>query len=457
MSDANTRSSPGPIATTALGIVHPEDALSVPQTLAAGFQHVIAMFGGTVLGPLLMGFDTNVAIFFSGIATLIFYAVLGGRVPSYLGSSFSFIGAVIAATGWAPQTGGMTVLNPHIDIALSGIIAAGAIYATTGLIAMATGTGWIERLLPPVLTGTIVAIIGLNLAPVCIGEISKNSFTQVMGLCTLLLMAILAVCFPLGSAPRRMSILIAAVIAYAMYYLAANLGLARMIGLEPTDPIVFTEIANAPWIGLPQFTAPAYSPSAIALIAPVAIVLVAENLGHIKAIGGMLGRERQFNGLIGRAFLADGLATVVSASCGGTGVTTYAENMGVMRVTGNFSTRTFVVAALFAILLGLSPKLGALVRTIPLPVIGGLSFVIFGIITAVGIGIWVQNHIDFTRSRTLITIGTALVIGSGNLTINLGGFAFGGIATATFAAIILYHVLGLVDVNAREDTAAPPG
>jgi putative pyrimidine permease RutG len=457
MSNAGTPSTRALDATPAPGIVRPEDRLPMLQTLAAGVQHVIAMFGATVLGPLLMGFDTNVAIFFSGIATLIFYAVLGGRIPSYLGSSFSFIGAVIAVTGWAPAAGGAMGLNPHIDLALSGIIAAGAIYAAIGALVMVIGAGWIEALLPPVLTGTIVAIIGLNLAPVCVGEISKNGFTQVMGLFTLLLVAVLAVCFPSGSVRRRMSILIGVVLAYAVYYFASNLGLARVIGLDPTDPIVFTQVATAAWIGLPHFTTPTYNPGAITLIAPVAIVLIAENLGHIKAIGGMLGRERQFNSLIGRAFLADGVATMVSASCGGTGVTTYAENMGVMRVTGNFSSRTFVVAALFAILLGLSPKLGALIHTIPLPVIGGLSFVIFGIITAVGVGIWVQNGVDFTRSRTLITVGTALVAGSGNLTINLGGFAFGGIATATFIAIIVYHLLGLVDANTREDAASPPG
>ncbi len=452
MHNADTTSAGGSIATRTVGIVQPEDKLPLPQTLAAGVQHVITMFGATVLGPLLMGFDTNVAIFFSGIATLIFFAVLGGRIPSYLGSSFSFIGAVIAVTGWAPQGAGAAItLNPHIDIALSGIIAAGAIYAAVGLLVMGIGAGWIEALLPPVLTGTIVAIIGLNLAPVCVGEISKNAFTQVMGLFTLLLVAVLAVGFPPGSTRRRMSILIGVVLAYAGYYIAANLGLARVIGLEPTDPIVFTQVANAAWTGLPHFIAPRYDAGSITLIAPVAIVLIAENLGHIKAIGGMLGRERQFNGLIGRAFLADGVATMVSASCGGTGVTTYAENMGVMRVTGNFSARTFVAAALFAILLGLSPKLGALIHTIPLPVIGGLSFVIFGIITAVGVGIWVRNGVDFTRSRTLITVGTAMVAGWGNLTVKLGGFAFGGIATATFVAIVVYHLLGLVDAGVRTD------
>lgn len=434
------------------GIVHPEDRLPPAQTLATGFQHVIAMFGGTVLGPLLMGFDPNVAIFFSGVATLIFYALLGGRIPSYLGSSFSFIGAVIAVTAWNPEANPTLTLNPHIDVALSGIIAAGALYAAIGLVVMATGTGWIDRLLPPVLTGTIVAIIGLNLAPVCVGEIGKSAFTQVIGLLTLLIVAVLAVVFPAGSARRRMSILIGVAIAYAVYYLAANWGLARAIGLAPGDPISFAGVAAAAWFGLPRFTVPTFSVSSITLIAPVAIVLVAENLGHIKAIGGMLGRERAFDGLIGRAFLADGVATMVSASFGGTGVTTYAENMGVMRVTGNFSSRTFLAAAAFALLFGLSPKLGALIHTIPLPVIGGLSFVIFGIITAVGVGIWVQHGVSFTHSRNLITVGTALVAGAGNLTLTLGGFTFGGIASATFLAIVVYHLLGLVENRERPTT-----
>lgn len=427
------------------GIVYPEDRLGWPQTLGAGFQHVIAMFGGTVLGPLLMGFDTNIALLFSGIATLMFYALLGGRVPSYLGSSFTFIGAVIAVTGWAPQGGG---LNPHIDVALSGIIAAGALYGAIGVLVMATGTGWIERLLPPVLTGTIVAIIGLNLAPVAVGDIGKTPFDQLMGLLTLLIVAMLAVYFPPGSARRRMSILIGIAIAYVAYYVAANLGVAAAIGLAPGDPIRFAAVRDAAWFGLPRFTAPAFSATSVTLIAPVAIVLVAENLGHIKAIAGMLGRERAFDALIGRAFLADGLATMVSASCGGTGVTTYAENMGVMRVTGNFASRTFVAAAGFAILFGLSPKLGALIHTIPVPVLGGLSFVIFGIIIAVGVGIWVQNGVSFTRSRTLITVGAALIAGAANLTVSLGGLSFGGIATATLLAIGVYHLLGVVESEA---------
>jgi xanthine/uracil permease len=208
------------------------------------------------------------------------------------------------------------------------------------------------------------------------------------------------------------------------------------------NPIDFSTIGNAAWLGMPNFSSPTFSASAIFLIAPVAVILVAENLGHIKAIGAMTGRN--LDPYIGRAFVGDGIATIVSGSGGGTGVTTYAENMGVMAVTKIYSSLVFIVAALFAILLGFSPKFGALILTIPGPVIGGLSIVIFGLITTVAGRIWVENKVDFSDSRNLIAAGVALIAGAGDFAINLGGFTMGGIGTATFGAIIVYHLLGWV-------------
>lgn len=190
---------------------------------------------------------------------------------------------------------------------------------------------------------------------------------------------------------------------------------------------------------MPNFTAPVFQPSAMALIAPVAIILVAENLGHVKAIGVMTGRN--MDPLLGRAFLGDGIATMVSGAGGGTGMTTYAENMGVMAVTKIFSTLLFVVAALFALLLGFSPKFGALILTIPGPVLGGLALVVFGLISATAGRIWVENKVDFSSPRNLITVGVALTVGAGDLMLKFGGFSLGGIGTATFGAIILYHIL----------------
>ncbi|HEY3583789.1 MAG TPA: solute carrier family 23 protein, partial [Casimicrobiaceae bacterium] len=382
------------------------------------------MFGSTVLAPLLMGFDPNVAILFSGIGTLIFFVLVGGRVPSYLGSSFAFIGLVIAVTGYGGQGP-----NMNIAVALGGIIACGVAYAIIGLIVMAVGYRFIDRLMPPVVTGSVVAVIGLNLAPIAVKGISGSSFDAWMGIATIVLVGLVAVRAP-GLA-RRLPILLGGIAGYLLYALFTNvLGMGK--------PIDFAGVANAAWIGVPNFTTPVWNANAIALIAPVAVVLVAENLGHIKAVAAMTGRN--LDRYLGRAFVGDALATMVAGSGGGTGVTTYAENIGVMAVTKVYGTLLFVVAALFAILLGFSPKFGGLISTIPGPVLGGLSIVVFGLITATGGRIFVQNRVDFSRPRNLVTAAVTLTIGAGDLALKLGGFTLGGIGTATFGAIILYQL-----------------
>jgi putative pyrimidine permease RutG len=414
------------------GDVMPDERLPAGQTLVLGIQHVVAMFGSTALAPLLMGFDPNLAIFFSGIATLIFFVVVGGRVPSYLGSSFAFIAVVIAATGYAG-----TGPNPQIPVALGGIIAAGALYTLIGAVVWAAGPAWVERIMPPAVTGAIVAAIGLNLAPIAVKGISASPVDTWIGLLTVVAVGAVAVYAP-GMA-RRLPILIGGAIAYLAYFFVANgLGLAK--------PIDFSGVSAAAWFGLPRFVAPVFEPSAMWLIAPVAVVLVAENLGHVKAIGAMTGRS--LDRYLGRAFVGDGLATILSGFGGGTGVTTYAENMGVMAVTRIYSTLVFVAAGLVAILFGLSPKFGALILTIPGPVIGGLSIVVFGLIAATAGRIWVENRVDFSRARNLLTAGVAVVLGAGDLTLKFGNFALGGIGTATFGAIIFYHLM-------RDDRAGP--
>ncbi len=414
------------------GIIAPDERLPWGQSIAMGVQHIFAMFGSTVLAPLLMGFDPNTAIFFSGIGTLIFFFIVGGRVPSYLGSSFSFITVVIAASAYAGVGP-----NPNLGVALGGIIAAGVVYALIGLLVMAVGYRWIEILMPPVVTGAVVAVIGLNLAPVAIGDLTpaggtatEVQFAALVGLLTVLAVALVAAYAP--GILRRLPILIGGVVGYVIYLLLAN-------GLGWGPAVDFSKVADAAWIGLPNFTAPKFELNAITLIAPVAIVLVAENLGHVKAVAAMTGRN--LDPYLGRAFLGDGLATIVSGAGGGTGVTTYAENIGVMAVTKIYSSLVFVIAAVVAIVLGFSPKFGALIGTIPVPVIGGLAIVLFGLIAATGARIWVQNKVDFSNSRNLITAGVALTMGAGNLILNFGNFSLGGIATATFSAIIVYQLL----------------
>lgn len=405
--------------------IAPDERLPWGKTIVLGIQHVVAMFGSTALAPIIMGFDPNTAIFFSGVGTLLFFLVTGGRLPSYLGSSFAFIAVVIAATGYAGSGP-----NPNIPVALGGIVAAGVVYAAIGLIVHFSGTAWVERLMPPVLTGAIVAAIGLNLAGVAVKGVSASGFDTAVGLFTVLAVALIAVHAP-GMA-RRLPVLLGAICGYLVYLICAN-------GFGFGKPIDFSAVAAAPLFGLPHFTGPVFTGTAMALIAPVAIVLVAENLGHVKAISAMTGRD--FDPILGRAFLADGLATIIAGFGGGTGVTTYAENMGVMAVTRVFSTLVFVVAGCVALLLGFSPKFGALILTLPEPVIGGLALVVFGLIAATAGRIWVENGVDFSDGRNLITVAVALTAGAGDLTVKIGSFALGGIGTATFGAIILYHLL----------------
>ena len=406
------------------GVIAPDERLPAAQTLALGLQHVVAMFGATVLAPLLMGFDPNVAILFSGIGTLIFFVLVGGRVPSYLGSSFAFIAVVIAATGYTGSGA-----NANLSIALGGIVAAGVVYVIIGVIVVAMGYRWIDRLMPPVVTGSVVAVIGLNLAPIAVKGISATQLDTWIGIATIVAVGLIAVRAP-GLA-RRLPVLLGGLAGYLLYALFTN-------GLGLGKPIDFAGVASAAWIGWPQLTVPTWSGQAIALIAPVAVVLVAENLGHVKAVSAMTGRN--LDPLLGRAFIGDGLATMVAGMGGGTGVTTYAENIGVMAVTKIYSTLLFVVAACVAIILGFSPKFGALIMTIPGPVLGGLSLVVFGLITATGGRIWVQNQVDFSRARNLVTAAVALTIGAGDLALRFGGFTLGGIGTATFGAILLYQL-----------------
>ncbi|MBL8568459.1 MAG: pyrimidine utilization transport protein G [Phreatobacter sp.] len=416
------------------GVVMPDERLPLGQTVVMGLQHVVAMFGATVLAPILMGFDPNVAILFSGIATLIFFVITGGRVPSYLGSSFAFIGPVLAAIGAGAAAGAA----PNIGVALGGIIAAGALYTLIGIVVMSVGHDWVEKVMPPVVTGAIVAAIGLVLAPIAISMASGtgannadgSAFSRWIALITVVAVGLFAVYSP--GLWRRLPILLGAIAGYVIYLIAAN-------GMGFGPPIDFSKVAAAPLFGMPKFTAPVFDAKAMVLIAPVAIILVAENLGHLKGIAAMTGRN--LDPYIGRAFVGDGVATMLSGSAGGTGVTTYAENMGVMAVTKIFSTLMFVAAALIAILLGFSPKFGALILTIPVPVLGGLAIVVFGLIAATAGRIWVENKVDFSNPRNLITVAVALVLGAGNFKLTLAGFTLDGIGTATFGAIILYHLL----------------
>jgi putative pyrimidine permease RutG len=408
------------------GVIGPDERLPWPQTTVMGVQHLIAMFGATVLAPILMGFDPNVAILMSGIGTLIFFLVTGGKVPSYLGSSFAFIGVVIAASGYAGSGP-----NANIGVALGGIIACGVLYTLIGVVVQAIGTGWIERFMPPVVTGAVVAVIGLNLAGIPIKNMAPTDFDKWMQGITFVCVALVAV-FSSGMV-QRLLILVGLIVASIVYAVLTN-------GMGFGKPLDLSGIASAAWFGMPNFSSPVFSANAMLLIAPVAIILVAENLGHIKAVTAMTGKN--LDPYMGRAFIGDGIATIVAGSAGGTGVTTYAENIGVMAATKIYSTAVFLVAGCMAVLLGFSPKFGALIQAIPLAVMGGVSIVVFGLIAVAGAKIWVDNKVDFSDNRNLLVAAITLVLGTGDYTLKFGDFALGGIGTATFGAILLWALIG---------------
>ncbi|EFA76778.1 regulator of chromosome condensation domain-containing protein [Heterostelium album PN500] len=411
-------------------IVTPEQRLPLGPTLFLSFQHVLAMFGSSVVCPLLMGFNANTGLLFSGIGTLIFYVCTGGRVPSYVGNSFAFIGVVNAATNFHYIPGGPT--NQHIPVALGGMFVCGLIYLAISLIVIFLGYRWLEILMPPVVTGAVVLAIGLNLAGSAITQAAVSGFDAWFSFCTVMSVALVTMYAP--GPLKRLPILIGGLFAYLLYLFFGLGGIGPGIDFKP--------VHEAKWIGAPPIHYPVFETGAITLIAPVAIILVAENIGHVKAVGSITGKP--IDQYIGRAFLGDSLATIFAVSFGSIGTTTYAENIGVMSITRVFSTLNFVIAGLVAIFLGLLPIFGGIIQTIPSGVFGGLSIVLFGMVAATGARIWISNKINFSKPRNMLTAGISLVLGIGmanGTVITWGVVKIDAIGAATLSAIILYQLL----------------
>jgi uracil-xanthine permease len=411
-------------------VVRPEERLSWSRTTGIGIQHVVAMFGATFLVPLLTGFPPATTILFSGVGTLLFLLVTRNRVPSYLGSSFAFIAPVIAAKA-----------HGGIPAALGGILVAGLLFFVVGVLIDRSGSGVIEWLMPPVVTGAIVALIGLNLAPVAKQNFAKQPLIAFVTLAAILLIGIVFKGFV-----GRLSVFLGVVVGYVVAALAGD--------------VDFGGVGKADWVGLPDFTAPHFNLRAIALIAPVVIVLVAENTGHVKAVAAMT--ERNLDDTLGKAYMGDGLATALAGLGGGSGTTTYAENIGVMAATKVYSTAAYLVAGVAAILLGLIPKFGALILTIPTGVLGGATTVLYGMIAVLGARIWVENRVDFRDPVNLVTAAVALIVGAADYSVAWGDLAFGGIALGAFGAIVIYRVLRAIGGppatagEARGDAIASP-
>ncbi|GGM20044.1 uracil-xanthine permease family protein [Promicromonospora citrea] len=402
-------------------VVAPHERLSWPRTIGIGLQHVVAMFGATFLVPVLTQFDPATTLFFSAVGTITFLLITGNRLPSYLGSSFAFIAPILAATASGDQS-----------VALGGVLATGVLLALIGVVVHVAGARWIQLVMPPVVTGVIVALIGLNLAPVAWGTCDEGGacsgfraapLTAVVTLASIVLIQVL-----FRGIVGRLAILLGVVVGYAFAGVRGEVDL--------------TAVREAAWVGFPHFTAPSFDPSVLGLFLPVVLVLVAENVGHVKSVAAMTGRD--YDRLTGRALLADGVATTLAGLGGGSGTTTYAENIGVMAASRVYSTAAYWVAAVGALVLSMSPKFGALVNTVPAGVLGGVTTMLYGMIGILGARIWVQARVDFSDPVNLTTAAVPLIIGIANFTWTAGDLQFEGIALGTAAALVIYHVMRAV-------------
>ncbi|WP_062389796.1 uracil-xanthine permease family protein [Demequina iriomotensis] len=423
--------------------VAPDERLTYPRTIGIGAQHVLAMMGSTLLVPALTGMPASTTMFFSAIGTALFLTITRNRVPSYLGSSFAFIAPLAAA--------GVTSANGPLDGAtiakgLGGILLAGILLALVGLIVSRFGSGWIDRSMPPVVTGAVVALIGLNLAGAAKSQWSASPWTALVTLAATLIAMVAFKGFL-----SRIAILFGAVIG----------GIFSALRGEWTTPIdtlagqtAVDHIKAASWFGIPEWHTPTFDGSVLVAFVPVVIILIAENIGHLKSVSAMT--DRDLDPETGRALLADGAATIVAGLGGGSGTTTYAENIGVMAATRVYSTLAYWAAAVVALLLSLVPKFGAMVAVIPVGILGGLSVLLFGLIAVLGARIWVENKVDFTNPVNLVTAAVALIVGTADFTATAGTMVFNGIALGALAALAIYHGLGWIGRRAGTHAVASP-
>ena len=387
--------------------------------LIAGLQQVFVMFGATVIVPLLTGLDVGVALIAAGVGTIIFHIVTGFGVPIFLGSSFAFIPPIIAIS---KMSGG------SLPMALGGVAVAGLLYIVVALIFTKVKPEKLWLVLPPVVTGSIIILIGLLLAPVAINNIGAGGVVWLTAFITFTTGVFIKVY--VGNRNKFFGTL------PIIFSLAVGYIVATLFGL-----VDFTYVAQASWIGIPKFSLPIFNWSAIAIAVPVAIVTIIEHFGDIVAVGGITGKDYIKSPGIHRTLIGDGIATTLSAMIGGPANTTYSENTGSLALTGNHNPVIMRIAALFAILLGFVPKFTAIIQSIPGPVIGGISVLLFGMIAATGIRTMVDNKVDLSLPNNLIVCSAILVIGLGVSILDIGGFKISGLGLASIVGIILNFFL----------------
>ncbi|CCH34175.1 solute carrier family 23 protein [Actinosynnema sp. NPDC047251] len=388
--------------------VSPQERLSWPLTIGFGAQHLVAMAGATILVPAATGLPVGTTLLFSGVGTLLFLIITRNRVPSYLGASFAFIAPLQAAR------------SEGIAAQLGGIVAAGLLVIIIGVAVKALGVRLLESVMPPVVTGAVVILIGLNLSHRAASSFAEQPLPAVVA------MGIILLCGVLGRRLFfRFSVLLGVVVGWVLGF---------VLGIVDTAPV-----ANAAWFGFPTLHAPELRPSVTLLILPVVIVLVAENVGHVKAVAGLTGRN--LDGSVGDSIIANGLSTTLAGFGGAPGTTTYSENIGAMGVTKVYSTAAYAVTGVMAILLAFSPKATAALGTIPPGVVGGATLVLLGLITLVGVRIWMDNRVDLANPGNALVGGAALVAGVGDLTLKLGNMELGGLVWGSLLVVILHPIM----------------
>lgn len=404
------------------------ERLPLIQSIPLSLQHLFAMFGATVLVPFLVGVDTSVALFSSGIGTLLYILITKGKIPAYLGSSFAFIAGMSAIIGSKP---GVLSDPEKIAFAMSGCFAAGLVYVVVALLIAKFGTDWINKLLPPVVVGSVVIVIGLALAETAVNMAMKGGGTVynpqyfTTALVSLGIAIIASVFFRgfLGVIP----ILIGIIGGYSYAFI--------------TGQVNFDTVINARVFAIPPFIFPKLHWGAIISLTPIALVTITEHIGHLFVTNNVVGRDFIKDPGLHRSLAGDGIATSVAALFGGPPNTTYGENIGVMAITRVFSVWVIGGAAVIAILLSFIPKVGAIIQTIPVPVMGGISILLFGIIASAGIRMLVEAGIDFSQKRNLIIASVILVLGIGGAELSIGEVTFHGMALATIVGVILNLII----------------
>ncbi len=454
--------------------VAPDERLSWGRTVGLGAQHVVAMFGATFVFPLVMGLNPQLAIMMSGIATICFLLIVQGKVPSYLGTSASFVGGVAAVRA---QGGGSADVT-------GAILIAGAVLLLIGVLIHFAGSHVLYLVLPPAVTGAVVMLIGFNLAPVVAGIYWPQDQWVAFATMAFVILVAVGVRGFLG----RIAIFLGLLFGYVLSWLAdawsgpitsalpgQNTLDAAGKACSPEGPycvatafahdrVSWAGVKAADWIGFPPHTDnatgvvgwhwPSFSVTFTLLVLPAVIALIAENTGHVKAVGEMT--KRDLNPVMGRAIAADGFGTVLASSVGGSPTTTYAENIGVMAATRVYSTAAYYVAAIVAIIFGLSPKFGALVASTPGGVLGGITVVLYGMIGLLGAKIWKENGVDFGNPVNLVPLAAGIIIAIGNTSLQISdNFQLSGIALGTIVAVVFYHLArSIAPAHLREDPGA---